>query len=36
LIFGFPASSFQYRELIPWHTDRYPVISSDLPGFGFT
>ena len=34
--FGFPASSFQYRELIPRLADRYRVIAPDLPGFGFT
>jgi len=36
LLHGFPASSFQYRELIPRLGDRYRVIAPDLPGFGFT
>lgn len=36
LLHGFPASSFQYRELIPCLADRYRVIAPDLPGFGFT
>jgi pimeloyl-ACP methyl ester carboxylesterase len=36
LLHGFPASSFQYRELIPGLADRYRVIAPDLPGFGFT
>src|SRR5580704_18393122 len=33
LLHGFPASSFQYRELIPRLADRYRVIAPDLPGF---
>jgi pimeloyl-ACP methyl ester carboxylesterase len=36
LLHGFPASSFQYRDLIPLLADRYRVIAPDLPGFGFT
>jgi pimeloyl-ACP methyl ester carboxylesterase len=36
LLHGFPASSFQYRDLIPRFADRYHVIAPDLPGFGFT
>ncbi len=36
LLHGFPASSFQYRELIPRLADSYRVIAPDLPGFGFT
>ncbi len=36
LLHGFPASSFQYRELIPRLADQYRVIAPDLPGFGFT
>ena len=36
LLHGFPASSFQYRELIPRLADRYRIIAPDLPGFGFT
>ncbi len=36
LLHGFPASSFQYRELMMLLADRYRVIAPDLPGFGFT
>jgi pimeloyl-ACP methyl ester carboxylesterase len=36
LLHGFPASSFQYRALIPRLADKYRVIAPDLPGFGFT
>src|SRR5579883_3603854 len=36
LLHGFPASSFQFRDLIPRLADRYRVIAPDLPGFGFT
>lgn len=36
LLHGFPASSFQYRELIPRLAGEYRVIAPDLPGFGFT
>src|ERR1700743_1033753 len=36
LLPGFPASSFQFRELIPRLADKYRVIAPDLPGFGFT
>ena len=36
LLHGFPASSFQYRELIPRLADRYHVVAPDFPGFGFT
>ena len=36
LLHGFPASSFQFRELIPRLADKYHVIAPDLPGFGFT
>jgi len=36
LLHGFPASSFQYRHLIPRLADHYRVIAPDLPGFGFT
>jgi len=36
LLHGFPASSFQFRELIPRLAGRYRVIAPDLPGFGFT
>lgn len=36
LLHGFPASSFQFRELIPRLASDYHVIAPDLPGFGFT
>lgn len=36
LLHGFPASSFQFRELMPRLADRYRLIAPDLPGFGFT
>lgn len=36
LLHGFPASSFQYRNLIPILAPKYRVIAPDLPGFGFT
>jgi pimeloyl-ACP methyl ester carboxylesterase len=36
LLHGFPASSLQFRELIPRLADQYRVIAPDLPGFGFT
>ncbi len=36
LLHGFPASSFQYRELMTLLADTYRVIAPDLPGFGFT
>ncbi len=36
LLHGFPASSFQFRELILRLADKYHVIAPDLPGFGFT
>lgn len=31
---GFPASSHQYRDLIPALADRFHVIAPDYPGFG--
>lgn len=34
LLHGFPASSHQYRNLIPALSDRFHVISPDYPGFG--
>lgn len=34
LLHGFPASSHQYRNLIPVLADRFHVISPDYPGFG--
>jgi pimeloyl-ACP methyl ester carboxylesterase len=37
LLHGFPASSFQYRNLIPILADAgYRVVAPDLPGYGFT
>ena len=36
LLHGFPASSLQYRELMPLLAGQYRVIAPDLPGFGFT
>ena len=34
LLHGFPASSHQYRNLIPALADRFYVIAPDYPGFG--
>jgi pimeloyl-ACP methyl ester carboxylesterase len=34
LLHGFPASSHQYRNLIPVLADRFHVIAPDYPGFG--
>ena len=34
LLHGFPASSHQYRDLIPALADRFHVIAPDYPGFG--
>jgi pimeloyl-ACP methyl ester carboxylesterase len=34
LLHGFPASSHQYRSLIPALADRFHVIAPDYPGFG--
>ena len=34
LLHGFPASSHQYRNLIPVLADKYRVIAPDYPGFG--
>jgi pimeloyl-ACP methyl ester carboxylesterase len=34
LLHGFPASSHQYRELIPILATRFHVIAPDYPGFG--
>lgn len=36
LLHGFPASSHQYRNLIPLLASKHRVIAPDLPGFGFT
>jgi len=34
LLHGFPASSHQYRDLIPALADRFHVVAPDYPGFG--
>ena len=34
LLHGFPASSHQYRNLIPALATRFHVIAMDYPGFG--
>jgi pimeloyl-ACP methyl ester carboxylesterase len=34
LLHGWPASSHQYRNLVPLLADRFHVISPDYPGFG--
>jgi pimeloyl-ACP methyl ester carboxylesterase len=34
LLHGFPASSHQYRDLMPALADRFHVIAPDYPGFG--
>ncbi|UAJ12456.1 alpha/beta fold hydrolase [Glacieibacterium megasporae] len=34
LLQGFPSSSHQFRNLIPYLADRYHVIAPDYPGFG--
>jgi pimeloyl-ACP methyl ester carboxylesterase len=34
LMHGFPASSHQYRNLIPALAGRFHVVSPDYPGFG--
>jgi pimeloyl-ACP methyl ester carboxylesterase len=34
LLHGFPASSHQYRNLVPSLADRFHVIAMDYPGFG--
>lgn len=36
LLGGFPASSHQFRNLIPALADRFHIISPDYPGFGNT
>jgi pimeloyl-ACP methyl ester carboxylesterase len=36
LLHGFPASSHQYRELIPALADRFHLIAPDYPGFGLS
>src|SRR5512144_372229 len=34
LLGGFPASSHQFRNLLPALADRFHIISPDYPGFG--
>lgn len=36
LLHGFPASSFQFRELIPLLASKFRVLAPDLPAYGFT
>lgn len=36
LLGGFPASSHQFRNLMPALADRFHVLSPDYPGFGNT
>lgn len=36
LLHGFPASSHQYRNLIPALADKFQVIAMDYPGFGYS
>jgi pimeloyl-ACP methyl ester carboxylesterase len=36
LLHGFPASSHQYRDLIPALSDRFHLIAPDYPGFGLS
>lgn len=36
LLHGFPASSHQYRNLIPTLADKFHVIAMDYPGFGYS
>ena len=36
LLHGFPASSHQYRDLVPALADRFHVIAPDYPGFGLS
>ena len=36
LLGGFPASSHQFRDLIPALADSFHVLSPDYPGFGNT
>ena len=36
LLGGFPASSHQFRNLIPALADRFHIVSPDYPGFGST
>ena len=36
LLHGFPASSYQFHDLIPLLEDRFHVIAPDYPGMGFS
>jgi len=36
LLHGYPASSHQYRDLIPLLAERFHVIAPDYPGFGYS
>ena len=36
LLHGFPASSHQYRNLLPALADKFHVIAPDYPGFGYS
>jgi pimeloyl-ACP methyl ester carboxylesterase len=36
LLHGFPASSHQYRNLVPALADKFQVIAMDYPGFGYS
>lgn len=36
LLHGFPASSHQYRDLVPALADRFHLIAPDYPGFGLS
>lgn len=36
LLHGFPASSHQYRNLIPALADKFHIIAMDYPGFGYS
>ena len=36
LLHGFPASSYQFHDLIPRLADRFHVIAPDYPGMGFS
>jgi pimeloyl-ACP methyl ester carboxylesterase len=36
LLHGFPASSHQYRDLVPALADRFHVLAPDYPGFGLS
>lgn len=33
---GYPASSFQFRNLMPALADRWRTVAPDLPGFGYS